>query len=138
MGCNNIGALDKCGSSVLSIKPAQKHFNLHSQLAQIEAHTATQKSLVHVYAHQDTHSATEHLTPMAKLNIKVDHLANQMITQDLPPRVLEHGFPVVQCSGVRISSRMKSSLYFHITSRKFLDYLTSNGKLAEGVEQHVH
>ena len=61
-----------------------------------------------------------------------------MIHQDLPPCVLENGFPVVRCSGVRISSRMKSSLYYHITSRKFLDYLTSNGKLAEGVEKHIH
>ena len=138
MGCDNISALDKCGTPVLAIKPAQKHFDLQSQLAHIEAHTATNKTLVHVYAHQDTYSKVQHLTPMAKLNIKVDHLANQMITQDLPPRILEYGFPVVRVSGLRISSRLKSSLYYHITSKKFLDYLTSNGKLAEGVDKHIH
>ena len=138
VGCDNLSALERCGTPLTMIKPAHKHFDLQSQLSQIEADTKSTKTLVHVYAHQDNNESMENLTPMARLNSKVDVLAKNMIHHAYPPSILENGFPVVTCSGSRVSSRMKSSLYYHITTKAFLQYLTSNGKLAEGVDKYVH
>ena len=138
IGCDNISALEKCGTPIHAIKPAQKHYDLQSQLSQIELHSKSTKNLVHVYAHQDNNKAIANLTPLARLNTRVDHLAKAMTRQAYPPTILENGFPVVTCAGSRISSRLKSSLYYTITTRNYLRYLTSNGKLAEGVDKYVH
>ena len=115
LGCDNLSALNKCGTPFELVKPTHKHFDTH----------------------QDTNGQTSPLTPMALLNTKVDRLAKAMIHQPLPPSILEKGFPTVTCTGHRVSSRTSSSLYYHITTKAFITYLTSDGKLAEGVERYV-
>jgi hypothetical protein len=138
VGCDSLSALEKCGTPLDLIKPAHKHFDLQGQLSHIESRTKSTKTFVHVYAHQDSDGSDTALTPMALLNTKVDILAKQMIHQAPPPTIIELGFPTVTCGGRRVSSRIKSSLYNHITTREFLAYLTSTGKLAEGANSFIH
>ena len=138
MGCDNIRALEKCGTEWATVRPGHKHFDLIGQLSTVQQSLASQRTLIHVKAHQDS-LQHQNLSAMSKANIRMDTLAKALHTMRPPPfRSSITGYPTLTCHGKVICSNSTSSLYHILTRSDLIRYLVDKRRMVARCDKFIH